>query len=825
MKVALSLAVFAACSLSAGFASAAEASPDFIEEVRPLLKTYCFSCHGPDLQVANIRLDDLSANLVEDRRDAEIWRNTLHKLRRGEMPPKDSPQPGAEERNHVVGVLKAVVDRAMEQRRSTDGRTVLRRLNRTEYQNTMTDLLGYEMNYARDIPPEGLSRDGFKNNAAALRMTATQLEYYLEAARAAMGRMFVSGRAPIEVFEYPFEKTNQYQWLLKAEQPVDNVVSRTDAFLALMPTCYPEEGEFLVRVTAAAELKPDKGPPIMQVSVGFRPDTEILFKTMGEVELTSEEPQTFEFRGHIENFPLPVPGQSKYPGLVARVTNVYDDGTPRPRLQQREKPDGKKESYYPAEPDYPKVRVEKLVFKGPLADVWPPERHQRILFPSDLREKDEPAYVREVLERFMTRAWRRPPEPADVDRYIDFYNSQAEAFPEFQERMQETLAMVLISPEFLYLMEPDSKSKRPLDSWELASRLSYALWSTMPDERLFSLAESGELLEDEVLASEIERMLGDDRAWSFTNEFLGAWLYLDGMDRVAVNRDYHPNFTDQLKTQLGEEPRQFFMELLRHDLSATNLIDSDFLMLNETVARHYGIGGVWGKEFRRVPLDPMSQRGGLLTQASLMLANSTGEDSHPIKRAVWVRKRLLDDPPPPPPANVPELDAESPEMAGLSVREQLRAHRADQSCALCHQDIDPWGVAFEHFDAIGQWRTSIRKMKPRHEDESADEDGVEGKKKQTPPEFELLPVDTRETLPDGTAIHSVNDLRKYLLEVRREDFAKTIVTKLMSYMLGRSLEFTDQTEVDRLTADFLANDLKMRTLLEEVVKSDLFRTK
>jgi len=825
MKVALPLAVFTACFLSAGTGSAAETSAAFIEEVQPLLKTYCFSCHGPDLQVANIRLDDLSANLVEDRRDAEIWRNTLHKLRRGEMPPKGSPQPGSEERAHVVGILQAVVDRAMEQRRSTDGRTVLRRLNRTEYQNTMTDLLGYEMNYARDIPPEGLSRDGFRNNASALRMTATQLEYYLEAARAAMGRMFVSGPAPVEIFEYPFEKTNQDKWLLKAEQPADNVVSRTDAFLAHMPTCYPEEGAFLVRVTAAAELKPGKGPPIMQVSVGFRPDTEILFKTVGEVELTSEEPQTFEFRGHIENFPLPVPGQSKYPGLVARVTNVYDDGTPRPKLEQREKEDGKKESYYPEEPDFPKVRVEKLVFKGPLADVWPPERHQRILFPSDLREKDEQAYVREVLKRFMTRAWRRPPEPADIDRYVDFYNSQTEAFPVFEERIQETLAMVLISPEFLYLMEPDSKDKRPLDGWELASRLSYALWSTMPDERLFSLAESGKLLEDDVLASEVERMLHDERAWSFTTEFLGAWLYLDGMDRVAVNPDYHPHFTEQLKTQIGEEPRQFFMELLRQDLSATNLIDSDFLMLNETMARHYGIEGVWGKEFRRVPLDPESQRGGLLTQASLLLANSTGEDSHPIKRAVWVRKRLLDDPPPPPPANVPELDAESPEMARLSVREQLRMHRADPSCALCHQDIDPWGVAFEHFDAIGQWRDNIRKMKPRPEPAESGEGDGKKKKEEAPPEFDLLPVDARETLPDGTAIESVNDLRNYLLEVRREDFARTMVAKLMAYMLGRSLEFTDQAEVDRLTADFVANDMKTRTLLEEVVKSDLFRTK
>ncbi len=818
------LAAVAACCLSVA-ASAAEQDGRFADEVRPLLERYCYACHGPDVQQANIRLDQLSTDLVARRRDAELWRSSLNKLRRGDMPPKGFPQPEPELRDRVIATLQEAVSRAQAQRRSTDGRTVLRRLNRTEYQNTMTDLLGYEMDYARDVPPEGMSRDGFRNNAAALRMTATQLETYLEAARRGMERMFVTGPAPDEVFDYTFTKTNLKPWLLSAEQPAENIISRTDAFLAHIDPCYPEEGAFRVTVTAAAIPEPGKGPPVMRISVGYRPDTKILFKTAGEFELTSEEPQTYEIFGQIESYPLPVRGQSKYPGLVVRVTNVYDDGTPRPKMQQREKEDGKKESYYPEEPDYPKIRVDKVTFTGPLDTPWPPERHTRILFPSKLRETDEPAYVREALTRFMARAWRRPPEPADVDRYVEFFDSQREAFPAFEERIQETLAMVLISPEFLYLMEPDSKDKRPLDAWEIASRLSYALWSTMPDEALFEAARSGGLLSDAGLSAQVERMLNDERAWAFTEEFLGSWLYLEAMDRVAVNPDYHPNFTEHLKAQIDQEPRQFFMDLLRRDDSARNLIDSDYLVLNETMARHYGVEGVWGREFRRVPMAAESPRGGLLTQASLLLGNSTGEDSHPIKRAVWVRKRLLDDPPPPPPANVPELDAESPELAGLSVREQLRVHRQEASCALCHRDIDPWGVAFEHFDAIGQWRDEIRKMKPRHEAEASGGEDEKTKAEKPPPEFDVVPVDTRETLPDGTVIDGVDDLRRYLLGPRRDDFARTIVTKLMAYMLGRSLEFTDQPEVDRLTAGFLENDMKLRTLLQEVVKSDLFRTK
>jgi hypothetical protein len=386
--------------------------------------------------------------------------------------------------------------------------------------------------------------------------------------------------------------------------------------------------------------------------------------------------------------------------------------------------------------------------------------------------------------------------------------------------------MVLISPEFLYLMEPDSERKRPVDDYELASRLSYLLWSTMPDERLLTQAAAGRLSRPKALRAEVARMLSDDRAERFVDEFVGQWLYLEGMDRVAVSQDYYPNFRPNLAAAMRDETKQFVLELLRNDLSAANLIDSDFLVLNETLARHYGIEGVWGSEFRRVPLPPGSPRGGLLTQSSVLLANSTGEDSHPIKRAVWIRKRLLDDPPPPPPPNVPELDAENPDFARLPVRQQLALHRQDASCASCHVDIDPWGVALEHFDAIGQWRDQIRRMRPMPEEPPPAEGAEPDEKPAKPaPEFDLLPVDARETLPDGTTIAGVDDLRAYLLGPRREDFARTLVKRLLAYSLGRSLELADEKEVDRLTANFLAHDLKLRTLLEQIVTTNLFLTK
>ncbi len=801
----------------------------FTQDVRPILAKFCFHCHGPDEQEAEIRLDELSTDLVLDREAADTWHDVMDMLSRGEMPPEDEPQPDAALRRTVIRWLQTTIDKAVEARRSTEGRTVLRRLNRTEYQNTMRDLLDFDMDYVRDIPPEGLSPDGFRNNGSTLRMTAIQLEYYLEAVRKALARVIVTGPEP-EVFHHTFTKSargdGEHRKKLMTK---DNRIGRSDVFLARMvpegakkrgnrqaaarsaPAMpYPEEGEFLVRLRVAAESKSGKGLPVMEVLVGYRPDTKILYRSAGIVEVTSPEVQRFEFRGRIENFPLPVRGQSKYPGLIVRVENVYDDGNPPPKKQTIKNEKGREREVYPEEPDFPKLLVESVEFIGPLFDRWPPKHHRRILFDSELYHTDPQDYLREVLSRFMRRAWRRPVDDRELDQYVGFFNSLGDEFPVFEERMRETLTMVLISPHFMFLVEPAGEEKRPINGWELASRLSYFLWSTMPDDRLFRLAENGKLVEPDTLAAEVDRMIDDPRAWQFVKPFTSLWLDLEAMDRVAVSSDYYPRFNESLKDDMRAETQHFFMELLRGDLSARNLVDSDFAMLNETMARHYGIEGVHGHAFRRVPLPADSHRGGLLTQAAILLGNSTGEDSHPIKRAVWIRRRLLDDPPDPPPANVviPTLKSVGEnDLAHLSVREQLQLHRQQESCAACHIDIDPWGIALEHFDAVGRWREEIRRKESGADD------------------FIRLPVDAKATLPDGTAMHSVQDLRTYLMGHRREDVVRAVVTKLLAYALGRSLEFTDQPEIDRLTTQFVENNLKLRTLVHEVVKSDLFRTK
>jgi len=772
------------------------AEPDFDKDVLSVLNVSCVKCHGPQKQEGGIRLDNLSIDLINDRAAAENWHAVLSVLKSGEMPPVDET-PLTTQQHHAISTwISAAVKHAIEAGRDTSGRVVLRRLNRLEYQNTMFELLGLEMDYTRDLPPDSASADGFTNDGSSLNMSAMQLEVYLDTARRALDRVIASGEAP-EVFDYEFTESKIDNWLGNAQRTTR--LGRQQEFLAKMKDKYPEVGEFLVRVQLIAELKPDKGYPLLEVSVGYQPDTEILMRDFDLVEIISAEEQTLEFRGRMENFPLPVRGQGKYPGLVVRARNRYDDGSPLPKEQTEKKRD------YPDEPHLPMITVQSVEFHGPVFDQWPPAAHRRILFASAQRDSDEAGYVTEVFRRFMTRAYRRPVQNDEVARLVDFHNSIRAEFPTLEETMRETLAMVLIQPDFLYHLEPAGPKKRSIGHHELASRLSYFLWCTMPDEPLTKLAANGVLLEPHVISGEVDRMLNDPRSMTFVRQFTEQWLHLDYVDRVAVDREYYPGFDDSLKEHMRGETQAFFAELIRDDLSAMNLLSSKFVMLNEPLARHYGIEGVRGRTFQRVDLEADSHRGGLLGQASILLSTSTGADSHVVRRAVWIRDRLLNDPPSPPPPDTPPLDKADPKFAKLSVREQLEIHRSREACASCHRGIDPWGIALENYDAVGLWRDDIRRK-------------ADGK-------FEILPVKASDVLPDDHQLNGADSLKEYLANQRKGEFAKSLVTRLATYALGRRLELSDQVTIDQLTREFAGNEYRIRGLIHNMVNTELFRTK
>ena len=790
--------------------------PNFEREVKPVLTKLCYHCHGAEKQKGKLRLDTLSANLLEDTRSAERWHEVRTVINLGEMPPENEPKLTADERRMILDWLNSTIELASKLRQSKGGRVVMRRLNHNEYRNTLSDLLGVSLDYTQDFPPDGVSPDGMLNNGSSLQMSDIQLEFYMAAARAALDRIIVTEDEP-KVFRHRFTKSTDGGFPDGVQGAND--LGRHRQFIVRMKNDYPEQGKFRIRTAVRVELPEKKGPvPRLRVRVGYRPDTLVDMETLAELDLHESGEQELEFVGRIENFPLPVRGQGKFPGLVVMLSNAHDEFSQSGKTQERAitAEDGKKKKIWEHGMGYPRLHVEWLEFEGPFFDYWPPEEHRRILFPSHLREKREKAYIRKVLKSFLSRAWRRPVNRKEVRRYLGFYRKLRHEFPDLESTLRESLVMALIAPDFLYLLEPAASKPRPLTTHEFASRLSYFLWNSMPDNELRTLADTGTLFDEAILSTQVTRMITDDRAKRFIDSYVEQWLDIDAMNRVEVDTKVHPDFTPNkrighLREMIRREPIEFFGEILRKNLSAKHFIRSDFVMLNDTLARHYRFDGVHGGAFRpvstkRQPVNAKANRGGLLTQSAILLGASTGGDSHIIKRAVFVRKRLLDDPPDPPPPNVPELKTTEPGLAKLSIREQLKQHNNDAACSDCHRGIDGWGLAMEEYDALGQWRTEITRKLP------------DGK-------LIKLPLETLGKLPDGREIDGMEALKDYLLTERHEQFARAFVVKLLTYALGRSLEFSDEKHIDSLTRRFAEDNMRVQSLVQSIVKSEVFRTK
>lgn len=781
-------------------------------EVEPLLNKYCVDCHGPDKQKNDVRVDNLDLDFVSGR-DRETWHDILDLLHLGDMPPEDEAQPSDGERRTLVDWITEEMTRASEIRRSTNGLGVLRRMTRYEYNNTMSDLLGVELDYATNLPPETASHDGFQNNGSVMGMSSMQLEYYLKAAQYGLSVALVEGEQPIR-YE-AFTTTNAPR---RADRP-DPVINTSKIqpgnsfWLRMMD--YPTTGPVTVKVKAHAVIPEGKGPPRMRVRVGLRPDTYVTGGTVGEdIDIwdTAEEPGTYTFHGRLEHYPM-LSVTPNFPGFLVNVHNIYDDGGKAMDIFRLRINEQYRELNDP-DPEQPWLVVESVSLVVNEFESWPPKHHTDILHKGFEVPKNETAYAKEVLTRFMTKAYRRPPTKSEVNDILSFYKEVRPVYPSFIDAMRQALSMVLISPQFLYLVEPleEGEGTRKLNGYEVASRLSYFLWSTMPDDELLSLAKNKKILRASVLKKQVQRMLEAPQAKRFVEQFTDQWLDLQALERVAVNPQFYPDFNERVVPPMREESQAFFSEVLYNDLSALNFLDSDFTMLNEILANHYGIEGVTGNAMRPVPLLPEHRRGGLVTQASMLVGNSTGEDSHPIDRAVWILERLLDDPPSPPPANVPSLDPETPGFAQMTLKEQLEIHRLDPACGDCHKNIDPWGIPLENFDAVGLFRNEALRL-------------VAEKKGQTRNKKELAAVDASDVMPDGHEIQGPEALKAYLLSEKEDQFAEALVRKLTTYALGRSLEFTDREQIDHLTKEFKKDDYRLDDLIDSIVTSKLFLTR
>lgn len=799
----------------------------FRKEVRPLLLRYCADCHGQKKQNAEIRFDQLDPNMAAGD-DGETWHDALNELNQGDMPPQKAHQPKPAEREILIGWLTAELKRATAVRRSTGGRVVMRRLTRYEYANTMRDLFGFADNFAKDLPPEPASPEGFQNNGKSLGMSPLQIEHYLNTARRALEKAIVVGDQP-ELVRFENDSIGGEGYGQGSERQIPS------AGMMKFPSS-PLEGPFRLLVTASAERVSGIEPPVIGVHLGYRNSpNNFSIKLVGETRLTGtqDKPQTFELRGRMENFPHPDPTtplkERRNPGLRIGFSNSYYAKYPAGIVMAKWAPSAEKkkprtaeerlardavENTQPGEEGMPRIKIHSVVYEAPYYDVWPPKHHTRILFDSPLRDSDETAYARKVIERFTRRAFRRPVTTEEVDRLMRVYDSYRPQVDSIELTMREVLAEVLVAPEFLYLMEPTSDSKRqPLTDHELAVRLSYLLWSTMPDDELIAAADEGRLKDDAYLEGIVRRMLEDQRCWNFIANFTDQWLKLDELNRIAINPDFYPGFDSLLKHEMRLETQHFFAEILRRDLSVFNLIDSDFAMLNRAMADHYGLQGPQTDRFERVALRPEDHRGGLLGQASILLRNSNGEDSHPILRGAWIKDRLLGDPPASPPPDVPELEKDNHDLAKMSLKRQLELHRQKSSCNDCHKEIDPWGVPLEHFDAIGRWRTERLALVPRKK----------GPGKRL--EVSDAPIEAGSKLSNGDELPGFVALKSYLRHQEKDRFVRAFVQRLLTYALGRNLEVIDEETVNQLVAEFAAADYQIDELLVAITKSKTFRTK
>ena len=442
--------------------------------------------------------------------------------------------------------------------------------------------------------------------------------------------------------------------------------------------------------------------------------------------------------------------------------------------------------------------AEEVIVTGKPSGGELPEAHRRIVIcePTESTQKD---CARQILERLAARAYRRPAAPEEVDRLVSFVLVALQSGDSFEKGIQLALEAILVSPHFLFRVEVDpepfrSDASHPLGDFELASRLSYFLWSSMPDDALFEAARRGDLRKAEVLEAEARRMLKDPKSKALVENFAGQWLGTRKLKMVSPDPGRFPAFDEELRSAMARETELFFEAVLKEDRSVLDFIDADFTFLNEKLARHYGISGVEGKELRRVTFNASSERGGVLTSGTVLTITSNPTRTSPVKRGKWVLEQILGAPPPPPPAGVKELSEEESAVSSGTLRERMEKHRADPNCATCHARMDPIGFAFENFDAVGGWR---------------DRDGQ-------------FPIDPSGLLPEGESFSGVKGL-KAILKGRKAEFCRALTEKMLTYALGRGMEPYDRPAVDRIVRALLAGGARFSTLILEIVKSDPFQ--
>jgi len=809
------------------------AAPDKIEtHVRPYFEQHCVRCHGAKKQEGKLRLDNLVANFTAAE-SARHWIEVMDRINLGEMPPEGEPRPAAENTRAVASWVAAELRHAARQSLASGGRVVLRRLNRTEYANSIRDLL--HLHYLPGespleyLPPDGTA-EGFDKVGTALMVDPSLLEKYFEVAARIADKAIVVGPPEVATYKkrFEFEDTARNRAIDYLCAKPDFQCREHDAVLIdggarsfgefiypKMRTMIPAKGMYAIRLRAAA-FRAGRNTP---VRIRVRRGDEVLLET--DVTAPLESPQTFEIMAALNSAGGNELDVSMLNGTKLFVYNpaygqldkaiaeagARGDHAEVIRLRSRMLSEGIISLSKPNldtldREKLPKLYLDWIELEGPIYEQWPPKSHTALFF-KEANAKQDLSYAREIFTQFIPRAWRRPVEQAEVEPIVRLVKQELDQQVRYEDAIRVGLVAVLTSPKFLYLAEPAGDRSRPLDDFELASRLSYFLWSSMPDETLFELARQGRLKNRQVLQAQVDRMLADQKSRALVDGFAAQWLKTGEFRNFTPDPRTYPNYDAKLGEAMVQETLQFFQEILTHDDSVLNFLDSDWTMLNDRLARFYGIEGVTGEHFRRVPLPAGSHRGGLLGQAGVMLRGSDGTRTKPVRRGVYVREVLFNDPPDPPPPNVGEIE---PNIQGknLTVRDRLLQHQQIESCASCHRTIDPYGLALENYDAIGAWRTQ--------------QNGEEFRGKNTPL------INAAGSLPNGQTFDGPEQF-KQLLVAQKDRFSQGLTEKMLTYALGRPIEPSDRSTIDSLAGQMARSGYTLRGLIKAIVISDAFLKK
>lgn len=742
---------------------------EFGSDVLPIMKSLCFDCHGNKRAKAELNLEALGEK-PDFFRNARVWERVNHVLRLREMPPEEKPQPSEDQRillTEFIDKQLAKFDCSNPDVPVNPGRVTLRRLNRNEYNNTIRDLFGLDFQPAEDFPNDEVGY-GFDNIGDVLSISPILMEKYLQAAEEITAQAIKTNIPPYP----PEDSIRTKKWGTRSDD--DSVRIENDSYWGLwregsIDIRYPfrSKGEYILQINAYGTPAGEELPK-MQVSL----DGKVL-KTF-EVKALEDAPEKYLVKLNTD--------KGNHRISVAYLNNYVNDDSPDPALR------GDRNLF---------VRETKMI--GPLDAPQPslPDSHRRVII-----RQPAPNETRKValasLTQFASKAFRRPVEKKEISRLLSLVDMAQASGDSFEKGMQLATQAILLSPHFLFRWELDTRpsnkeSIRKLNDWELASRLSYFLWSSMPDKELRLLAKKGELSIPAVLDAQIRRMIADPKSDALIENFAGQWLQIRNLNTVTPDPEKFPEFNDSLREAMKRETELFFAALIREDRSVLEFIDSDFTYLNERLAKHYRIDGVKGDKFQRVSLPKSSGRGGILTQASILTITSNPTRTSPVLRGKWILEQILGTPPPPPPPDVEELEETEEAAATSSLRERLEIHRAKSECATCHAKMDPLGFALENFNAIGAWRD------------------VDGK----------FPINPAGELPTGEEIDGPEGLKTVLKS--RETFIRSLAEKLLTFALGRGLEYYDKCAVDEICRELKSKDFRFSALINGVVNSKPFR--